>query len=267
MNLYIKEIRGNFKTFLIWSIVFIAFISMYVPITDLIIEQIEPMLDFVKSMPEILLRMFNLEEELLTTPEGLFGTEGMSFVYILGAIYMTTIVGNIFAKEYENKTIEFLMGKPIKRSQIFMSKLLAILTYVVLTNIIFTFILVMEFRIFIDQSYNETILYGFGIYSFTNQMFYLAISLIVSVFFQKSSLNLGISIFVLIFMYFGDTLARMRESTEFLTKLSIYNYIPLADTILDNEIKILNSFFIIVLSLIIFLISYIIFKKKDILIN
>jgi ABC-2 type transport system permease protein len=208
-----------------------------------------------------------LDKDLFTKPEGIFGGEGMSFIYILGAIFIASMVGNIFAKEYENKTIEYLIVKPLSRKDIFIQKLLCLISYTILLNLIFTFVMLIEFKLLVNYPYNQNVLIAFGYYSFVSQFFFLGISMISSIFFQKSSMNTLISLAVVIYMYFGNTLAKMSEKLILISRMSIYNYIPITDTIIEGKFYYVNGLFIIFISLILMAVSYLIFIKKDIKID
>jgi len=103
---------------------------MYLPMTDLIFEELEELSKFIEKMPPILLKMFNFDVEMIQTPEGIFGSQGMSFVYILSAVFSATSVGAIFSAECEKGTMDFLLVKPVKRQTVFLSKVSALMQFI-----------------------------------------------------------------------------------------------------------------------------------------
>ena len=176
LNLFLKEFRWNLKSLLIWIIIFVAFALMYIPITDHLIAQADDMIQFMERLPEVLLQMFHLDTEIMTRPEGIFGGEGMSFVYILSAIFAAMMANSLFAKEFENKTIEYLLVKPVSRTAVYLSKLAVLLTCTAILISAFTFSVVGLFSVFIGVSYNVRLLYGFGLYALAVQLFFAGIS-------------------------------------------------------------------------------------------
>ena len=75
---------------------------------------------------------------------------------------------------------------------------------------------------------------------------------------------MGISVGILIFMYFGDTMANMISATSWIKYFSIFHYIPLMETVLEDKVFWMNSIFIILISIGIYYFSYYLFKNKDI---
>ena len=264
INVFKKEVRWNLKAFLIWTAIFVAFALMYIPITDQMLQRSDDIIKLLDMMPKFIRQMFNLEEELLTRPEGIFGSEGMSFVYILSAVFSSMLAGSLFAKEFEQKTIEYLIVKPGSRVTVFLSKSLVMILYLVALSAVFVFSITRLFDIFVNASYNQTILLGFGLYALSVQMFFAGVATIVAVIGQKSSLNISVSIGLVIFMYFGDTLSNSFEVISWVGKFSVFHYIPLVQTIVEERVVVGNSILIMLLSLGLLAIGMLIFRKVDV---
>ncbi|SDC34734.1 ABC transporter permease subunit [Geotoga petraea] len=263
-NLLKKEIKFTYKSSILWTLLFVLFTSMYIPISNQLLSQSGDLLKFINNMPRFLLESFNFNEQVFTKPEGIFGSEGMSFVYILGAVFATMLISNVFAREYEKGTIEYLCVKPISRSTLYITKFINIIINILFLNIIFTISVVSMYAIFMEYEYNPEILIGFGIYSFTVQIFFSSLSVIISILTQNSSSNMGFSFAILIFMSFGDTMANIIDATSWIKYFSIFHYIPLTETVLEEKIFWINSIIIILISLGIYYFSYYLFKNKDI---
>lgn len=264
LNLLKKEYKFTFKSLLLWTILFVLFTAMYIPISNQLLEQSGDLMKFVQNMPKFLLDSFNFSEQMFTKPEGIFGSEGMSFVYILGAVFSAMLISKVFAKEYEAGTIEYLCVKPISRSNLYVTKFINIMINIILLNTIFTISILTMFAIFMKYDYNPQILLGFGLYSLTVQIFFSSISVIISIITQNTSSNMGISIGILIFMYFGDTMANIISATSWIKYFSIFHYMSLTDTVLKENVYWFNSIIIILISFGIFYFGYYLFKKRDI---
>jgi len=264
LNLLKKELKFTYKSLILWTLLFVLFTAMYIPISNQLLSQSGDLMKFVQSMPKFLLESFNFNEQMFTKPEGIFGSEGMSFVYILGAVFSAMLISKVFASEYEKGTIEYLCVKPISRSTLYITKFTNIIINILFLNIAFTISVLSMFAIFMEYDYNPQILLGFGIYSLTVQIFFSSISVIISILTQNSSSNMGISVGILIFMYFGDTMANMISATSWIKYFSIFHYIPLMETVLEDKVFWMNSIFIILISIGIYYFSYYLFKNKDI---
>ena len=264
MNLFLKEFRWNLKSLLIWIIIFVAFALMYIPITDHLIAQADDMIQFMERLPEVLLQMFHLDTEIMTRPEGIFGGEGMSFVYILSAIFAAMMANSLFAKEFENKTIEYLLVKPVSRTAVYISKLAVILACSGILISAFTFSIIGLFSVFIDVTYNVRLLYGFGLYALAVQLFFAGISSVIAILSQKSAVTISLSIGLVIFMYFGDTLSSIFDQIRWLGRLTVFNYIPLVETIKNDNVMVGNALLIMLSSVVFFAIALWAFRRIDV---
>jgi len=69
---------------------------------------------------------------------------------------------------------------------------------------------------------------------------------------------------IIIFMYFGDSLGRSFESIAWLSKITIFHYIPLAETIINERMYLTNAIIISLIGVLLFIAGYFVFKKSDI---
>ncbi len=263
-NLFLKDFRWNLRSLLIWIVIFAAFSLMYIPITDHLLAQADDMIQFMERLPEVLLQMFHLDTEIMTRPEGIFGGEGMSFVYILSAIFAAMIANSLFAKEFENKTIEYLLVKPVSRTAVYLSKLTVMLVCIAVLICAFTLSVVGFFGIFIDLDYNVQLLYGFGLYALAVQLFFAGIASVIAILTQRSSVTISVSIALVIFMYFGDTLSGIFEPIKWLGAFTVFNYIPLVETIKQDNVMVGNALLIMLFSAVFFAIALWGFRRVDV---
>lgn len=130
MNIWLRELRANFKSSLIWSVVIVVFIisgmlefSSYAGNED--------MLALLDSFPAAFLDAFKFNSFNLTTVTGYFGMMSQYYMLIL-AIHAFLIGNSIISKEEKDKTAEYSLALPVKRSTFVIYKLLAAYTYCIL---------------------------------------------------------------------------------------------------------------------------------------
>lgn len=264
LNIFRNDARKNMSFFLIWCAVFIGFIFMYLPMTNLILDEMDELVIFIEKMPKFLLNVFNIEPEVFSKPEGIFGSEGMSFIYILSAVFAANLAGAVFSKEFEEKTIEYLLVKPVRRSTVFFEKTLLMLTLITILSFLFTFFELWGFQLFINRAYSEKILLSFGVYLFCVLVFFGGLSSFISCMTKKSTLNISISIGIIVFMYFGELLGRNYKGIFWLSRISIFYYIPLIDTIVNETMYLANAIMISLIGLLFFIAGFFVFNKSDI---
>ncbi|WP_129409153.1 ABC transporter permease subunit [Marinitoga lauensis] len=266
MNLIKKEFKFNFKSLFIWIIVITVFNLMFIGLSDLISDENATYVSFIKRMPKAFLDAFNMDPETLFRAEGLLGTEGMTFMFIFFGLYASMLSSKLFAGEYNNKTVEYLLIKPYSRKKIFFNKV-----YVILINILILFLVFLGtefwfFNQFVKSDYNNNILFAFALYLLVVEIFFASIAALLSILVKTRKLTNSISLGILFFMYFGYTITEGVKNTELFRKLSIFYYIPIKDTLKNGNIYFLSSIIIIFISFILFFLSQRIFEKQDIMI-
>ena len=133
---------------------------------------------------------------------GWFGVEGFLFVNLIGGSYAAILGGSILSKEEDDKTIEFLLSKPISRSKILFGKALVVLMNLLLMNILVSAVLLIAFMIYGDVNGMVWFLYSFA--PLILQMIFASFSFLISVFVTKSRKVLSIALGIVIGTYVID---------------------------------------------------------------
>ena len=137
MNIFLFEAKSQLKSFLIWAIsllfVWLFFIVMfYGPFIDSR-EAVEQALG---SLPPAFAAIFGVQAAAIFTFGGFF-----QFIYtyigVIGAIMAASLALSAFSREKRSKCVDFLFVKPVERSQVFVSKLLSCLMFIIVTNVLF----------------------------------------------------------------------------------------------------------------------------------
>ncbi|HQD53175.1 MAG TPA: ABC transporter permease subunit [Bacillota bacterium] len=79
-------------------------------------------------------------------------------VLLFGGIYAAILGSGIMAKEEEEKTIEFLLARPVSRSQIITGKLFTLLIYLLFLNLLIGLAVLAAFKAFVSVSYSLQVL-------------------------------------------------------------------------------------------------------------
>ena len=131
-NLYAKDLKRNFKKFLIWTVsvmglnIFTAF--MYDSIqagTD----QVQLLLELY---PESLMKAFGMDAVSWSNILGFYSTYFIFYILLSGGVFSITFGMDILSKEESKRTAEFLYTRPLTRSEVYVTKTLSLLTYIFL---------------------------------------------------------------------------------------------------------------------------------------
>lgn len=260
-----KELKFNLKNFIIWVIVVVLFVFMYASVTKFFTDQNSPAIKFIEKFPENLLKTFNIDLEAFSKTEGIFGTEGMLFMFLIFAIYAIVLSSKIFAGEFDNKTVEYLFIKPINRKRIFCEKLFAIWLYLITFFSFFLLSELMFFNMYLDD-FRTKVLFGFAAYVFVISILFSSISIFFSILFQKRKFVNSLSIALLFLFYFFNSVTQGVDTFEFLRKISVFHYLSSVDLVNTGKINYLSMFVILFVSLTLLYFSKKRFENQDILI-
>jgi len=137
MNIYKRELRAHLKSLMIWCLgmMFLCIVGMTKYSAGL--NAGGSLNEMMKAMPASLQNLFNVSVFNLSIAIEYYG---IIFLYIalLATIQAVMLGSSIISKEEMDKTVEFLMVKPISRESIITSKLLAALTMIIIMNIVTT---------------------------------------------------------------------------------------------------------------------------------
>ena len=129
MNVYLRELRANLRSLIIWCGGMFLFIAAGIMKFSTYETAGQSINELVKQMPPALQGLVGSNYFDLTTASGFFG---MLFPYLvfMVTIHAAMLGAGIFAKEERDRTSEFLYVKPLSRTAVFTAKLLAALTSV-----------------------------------------------------------------------------------------------------------------------------------------
>ncbi len=125
MNIFVRELKANLKSLLIWGVIVILFVTVGVAKFSAYYGNPE-MLAILDAMPPAVVTAFSLEAFNLTTVSGFFALMFTYFALILG-IAAAMWGSDIISKEERDKTVEFSLTLPVTRSRLVTAKTLAAL--------------------------------------------------------------------------------------------------------------------------------------------
>lgn len=135
MNIYKHEFKMNVRSVIIWSgsiaLAIFVFMSLFTSISG----DAALMNEMLSRFPEELLIAFGMNNIDLSTVLGFFGVAFLICQVCL-AIQASNYGFSLVSIEERELTADFLLAKPVGRTQILTSKLLAAITSLTITNIV-----------------------------------------------------------------------------------------------------------------------------------
>ena len=263
INIFQHEFRMHLRSAITWSVAVAALIFIYVSVFSSMAKEAEILNEMMANLPEELLTAFGMNELDLSAVLGFF-----SFVFLFAQICLAIQAANygfsLVSIEEREWTADFLLAKPVGRTQILTSKLLAALSALTITNIVvwissFTFINLFKG----DRTYETKPLLLLLLSIVVFQLFFLTVGLVISLLVKRIrsvtpyAMALAFGMYVL--SVFGDMLG---EST--LEKITPFKHFDPSYILQHGAYDaplVLISVSVIVISLVG---SYVLYARRDI---
>ena len=135
MNVFFHEMRETRKSLIIWSVGMVLLLASSMGKYAGLTASGQSVNDLMGQMPKSLQALWGIGIFDLSTAGGYYA---ILFIYlaVMATIHAAMLGANIISKEERDKTAEFLFVKPASRNKIISQKLLAVLTNIVIFNIV-----------------------------------------------------------------------------------------------------------------------------------
>lgn len=258
-----RELKINFKSFLIWTGILIGLFLVVFLVYPSIIksDNIQMMDEMMKMFPEEMLKAFNMDIASMDTAFGWLKTEGFILVLLLTGIYASILGSNIVLKEESDKTIEYLNSLPIKRRSILFQKVICALIYIVLMIVIIGIFNYIGLELSGDFDRKQYIL--LSVTPLLSALPLFSINLFISTFAHKTKKTFGLCLGVSLISYFLQILSEMNEVTEFFKYFTVYTLADVRNVIVDISINPIMIILSLMITAIFIFGSFIRYEKKE----
>jgi len=261
MNIFSYELKAYRRSSIIWACAMTLLAVLYIFLFKELGPDIESFMTFLNNMPDAIKKSFNILIDSIATLEGFYSFV-FSFVLLCGAIQAMNLGTGIVSKEVRDKTADFLMTKPVSRSTIMTSKLLAAITALAVTNIIYLGLTIAAAAAIV-ATFNLKIFFLISLTMFFVQLMFMALGILISVIAGKIKSVISVSLSTVFGFYiFGSLGSFLGE--ENVRYFSPFRYFDMAYIIRHGAYE--TSFAVtgIILIMAAIAASYLIYLKKDI---
>jgi ABC-2 type transport system permease protein len=210
MNIYSQELKMNLRSVITWSVAVAALILLFVSLFSSFAQDAALLNEMMANFPEELLAAFGMTGVDLSTILGYFSLAFL-FVQVCLAIQAANYGFSLVSIEEREWTADFLLAKPVGRTQILTSKLLAVLSGLLITDIVVWISSFLFINLFKGESTYETsslLLLLLSVVPF--QLFFLAVGLVVSLLVKRirsvMPYAMGLAFGMYVLSVFGDML-------------------------------------------------------------
>ncbi|NHC38630.1 ABC transporter permease subunit [Bacillus sp. MM2020_1] len=262
MNIFFHELKAYRKSTIIWSVSLVLIIALFMSFYPAFAKDAESFQKIMEGYPEAIRNAIGFNLGNFFTILG-FYCFPLSFITLCGAIQGMNLGTSIVSKEVREKTADFLLTKPVTRSTVLTSKLMAAFVSIVMTNIVYlTVTILITFQVK-TADFSLKVLIMLSLTMFFIQLIFLALGIMISVIVPKIKSVLTVSLTTVFAFYF---LGMFSSTTgeEGKRYISPFKYFDTAYIIKHAGYE--ASFLIVGAVIIILAItaSYFVYLKKDI---
>jgi len=236
MNIFVRELRANLKSLLIWGVIVILFVMVGASKFSAYANNPE-MLAILDSMPAPMLAAFNIKAFNLTTVTGFFGIM-FSYYALMLSIAATMWGSDIISKEERDKTVEFSLTLPVARSRLVTAKTLA-----ALVNCIGLLLITWVASLVGAASYQP----DSGFYKFLAlcmlalfflQLIFLAIGIFLGCAMKQYKRASSLAVSLLLGTYFLSVISSLNTKLEFLKYLTPFKYFDAVSILNESRLDV-----------------------------
>jgi ABC-2 type transport system permease protein len=243
MNIFVRELKANFKSLLIWAIIVALFVMMGIAKFSAYYGNPE-MLAILDAMPPAMLSAFNLTAFNLTTLTGFFG---VMFTYFALMLSIAAVMwgSDIISKEERDRTVEFSLTLPVTRSRVVTAKALA-----ALVNCVALLLITWGASLLSATQYQpDDAFYSFlrlcMLALFILEVIFLAVGILLGCAMKQYRRTGSVAISVMLVTYFLSIISALSKDLDFLKYLSPFKYfdagVLLRESRLDMTFVILSA--------------------------
>lgn len=265
MIIFLRELKHYSKSFLIWVVIITMFsmgkMSEFTAFTDGVSSAGEALKQFSGSV----VAMMGMDKVDLTNVLGYFSSRVFSMVMLLGCMYSIMLAAIILAKEEDDKTIEFLLSKPVIRNTIVTSKVLCVIFYTALFNIILFVATLLTFQsLGAGGTYEVGTLILLYLGSFIANIAFAMVGFFLSTFITNAKTIYPLTIAIVLGEYMLTMLTNANTKVEVIKYINIFSYVDSNDIVNNNSLNVGYVVVLVVIIAILTLLTYWRFNKKDI---
>jgi ABC-2 type transport system permease protein len=264
-NLFLKEMKRNALSLIFWTIAISLLIAFTMSVYRTFLENQSKVMGMMSLVPKSALSFKGISNfnDLLSVL-GFYSVNNVIYMMLLGSIFAIVLSSNILLKEEYNKTAEYLLTRPLTRSEIFFSKLSVIALHVFLLNLVTALVGLISMELVKKGPFNINAFVILSTYTFLLNLLFGAIGLFMSTLVKRAKPITTFSIGLVLIFYFINTISKITVSISKIGYLSPFKFASVDAINPAYKLELLNLIYFVGLTLILTVLSYRLYTRKDI---
>lgn len=262
MNMFLHELKAYRKSTIIWTFSIVGLAALYLLIYPAFSNDIADFKKILENYPEGIRKALGISIDSFSSMIGFYSFI-FGYIILCGAIQAMNFGTSIVSKEIREKTADFLLTKPVKRSQILTAKLLGIFTSLVITNFIYILMAVIIASAVNSKGLDIKTFLLISITLFFVQLIFMSLGVIVSVIFPKIKSVISVSLCT-VFAFFIISMLGSFIGEKAVRYITPFKFFDTAYIIKNGSYEVPYIVIEIIFIIIAITASFIIYSKKDI---
>ena len=263
-NLFFREVKRNSKSFCLWLVILVAVNAFMFVAFESVAETATNTEAMLSQYPEAFIKAMSLDKFDMTNILHYYASRSYILFMLFGSIYSVMLSACILSKEEADRSIEFLISKPITRNEIVGAKYLCVTMYVFLFNLLFSISNFLFMQVFKMDSFDLEPFLLVSVGGFFIHMIFASVGYLMSVFITKTKTIISVSFGIIFITYFFNILASVEEKMSYLKYLSPFSYYGAEDMVINSTLNLLYLIITIIIITLSVGLTYLFYSKKDI---
>lgn len=264
-NLFFKEMRRNALSLLLWMIVISLLISVTMSVYRTFVENQSKILGMMSLVPKGMLEFKGISNfsDLLSVL-GYYAANNVIYMMVLGSIFAIVLSSNILLKEEYEKTAEYLLTRPLTRSEVFLTKSAVLALHVFLLNLTTSLAGFICMELVQQGTFSIRAFLILSLYTLLLNVLFGAIGLFLSTLVKRPKPITTFSIGLVLIFYFIYTLSKITAGAERIGYLSPFKFVNTDAINPGYSLDLWHLLYFAGISVLLVSISYRLYTRKDI---
>lgn len=260
-NIYFTDMRRHLKGFLIWFAVIAACVLLTLTIVPTIAGK---QAQFLAAYPADLLAAIGINAAAWATVLGIYASYWMFFIPLLGAIYAVSLGSSLLAKEESGQTADFLLTKPVSRTEVAVSKGLVLLSFTTALWALCSAVEVIGLASIAKEPLDAAAYWRLSVSGYLMIVFFGFLAMVLSVLPRRSRPLLGLGIGIILASYGLDIVGNLSDEGRKIAVVSPFHHIDTALATSGGAIQAGNVLYFVLLAAGFFAATLLFYRRKDI---
>lgn len=265
-NLFLNDFKRYGSALFAWVAVICSLSFLTMSFFRTFTDNQRQFLSVLSIVPAAALKFRGIASTMeLFSPLGFYTANNTIFMMLIGSIYSVILGSNILLKEEYAKTAEYLLAKPISRTEVFVTKAAVLILNITILNIaacVFGFI---SIAIFKTSEFRTSPFFILSFYTLLLNFLFGFFGLFISTLTKKPVPVTVPAIGAVLVLYFIFTISRITEAADSLGYASPFKYVNTSVMSAGYSLELWRVGIFMAVTLLLFIAGLSVYRKKDIL--